>query len=420
VSFLLFQELKQRNLIKDCSDEKKLEEILNKEKVNFYCGFDPTANSLTLGHLVQINIILLLCKNKHNPFILIGCGTGLIGDPKENQERELISNHKILENGFLIQEQLKKLLIIPQIKFLNNYDWISKTNLISFFRNYGKLFNINYMISKEIVAKRLKKGISYAEFSYMILQALDFYELYKKFNVRLQFGGSDQWGNITSGLELIRKIELNKINQNNKPVGFSIPLLLDSQGIKFGKSEKNNLWLDKKLSSPYQVYQYLLNVSDENVIDYLKKLTLLEMQEIIFLEESTKINPKKRLAQKKLSEQVIIFLYGTEEFNNCFRINQILFNRETKKINLEELVFLQNYLNFIQIKKNISLVEALVNTKLSKTKNEAKRLIKAKSIKICGNTIDQIDFNLTFENAWFRKYILITKKNKFNSLVIFK
>ncbi|WP_153368845.1 tyrosine--tRNA ligase [Candidatus Phytoplasma sacchari] len=414
----LFQELKWRNLIKDCSDEKKMEELLISEKINFYCGFDPTANSLTLGHLIQINTIFLFLKHHHCPFVLIGGGTGLIGDPKETKERLLLSQEEIFNNSLSIKKQLKKIFSNTKIKFIDNYIWISKMDFIYFFRFYGKLFNVNYMISKEIVSKRLKTGISYTEFSYMILQALDFYKLYKDFDVILQFGGSDQWGNITSGLELIRKMEFSK-NNKKKPLGFSIPLLLDNKGVKFGKSEGNALWLDNKLSSSYQIYQYLLNIDDNNVIDYLKKMTLLDYETINFLEQKTKSNPKERIAQKRLAESIVIFLHGNKELQKCIRINNILFNKNLKKWSLTDLIFLSKKLNFVKTNKNISLVDVLVQTQLALSKNEARRFILANSIKIFGNYIKKVDFVLEQKKAFYNKYFVITKKNKINVLVIF-
>ncbi|KAB8121747.1 tyrosine--tRNA ligase ['Cynodon dactylon' phytoplasma] len=413
----LFEELKWRGLIKDCSDESRLEKVLDNEKINFYCGFDPTANSLTLGHLVQINTILLFYKNYHFPFILIGSGTGLIGDPKESKERFLLSKEEIFYNSNSIRSQLENIFLNKKIKLVDNYNWISQIDFISFFRKYGKLFNINYMISKEIVAKRLKKGISYTEFSYMLFQALDFYHLYKEFNVILQFGGSDQWGNITSGLELIRKMSLTK--KNNKPLGFSIPLLLDTKGVKFGKSEKNTIWLDKKKSNSYEIYQYLLNISDNDVIDLLKKITLLTPDRIIFLEEETKKNPRQRAAQKELAKFVVMFLHGYEELEKCIKINNILFNKDLKKWDLDDFIFLSKHLDFYKTKENILLVDALVYAKFAISKNEARRLILSNSIKVMGNSITKVDFILESQKAFDNKYVLLTKKNKINFLIIF-
>ncbi|MDV3167204.1 MAG: tyrosine--tRNA ligase [Vigna little leaf phytoplasma] len=414
----LFEELKWRNLIQDCSNKDKLRTLLETEQINFYCGFDPTAPSLTIGHLVQIITILLLYKKKHKPFILIGGGTGFIGDPKENAERTLLSSENILYNARQLKKQFQKLLSKKDIQFIDNYQWISKINLISFFRDYGKLFNVNYMLNKEKIAQRLNKGISYTEFSYMILQALDFYQLYKKYNIRLQIGGSDQWGNITSGLELIRK--LDTISNQQKVIGMSIPLLLDHQGKKFGKSEKQTLWLDPNLTNPYELYQYFFNTKDQDVINYLKKLTLLEIEEIEKFEQEKKQNPKKRLAQKALANFIVSFLNSKSIAYECEQINHILFNKPMSQITENDFILLQKHLPLINIKKTsnpILLVDALKNTKLSNSKNEARYLINSKSIKVGGKLVEQVNYYLNIEDANFRKYLLLTKKNKFHALV---
>lgn len=416
----LFKELKWRNLIKECNNEQKLENLLDTEVIKFYCGFDPTAPSLTIGHLVQIITILLLSKKKHIPFILIGGATGLIGDPKEDtNERTLLSHDVILDNLCQLKKQFKKLLPSTNIHFVNNYEWISQMNLIKFFRDYGKLFNVNYMIRKDKIAKRLEqKGISYTEFSYMIFQALDFYQLYKKYNIKLQFGGSDQWGNITSGLELISKIE--KISTKNEVIGMSIPLLLNRQGIKFGKSEKKTLWLNEKLTRPYEIYQYLFNTSDSDVINYLKSLTLLEIEKIQDLQKEQQKQPKKRLSQKALANFVINFLHGEIIAQECQQVNNILFHKTKSQITEEEFLLLSKHLPSINTTRSICITDVLKKTKLANSKNEARRLITAQSIKIGKQKINQIDLCLTREKAFFQKYILLTKKNKFHALLCFQ
>ena len=243
----LYEELLWRNMVKDISNEADTKKLLDHDKIKFYCGFDPTGDSLTVGHLVQIVRMMFLQKHGHTPVVLVGGATGLIGDPKETQERKLLTLEQSLHNANKIKEQLSRFLG-GNAEFVNNYDWISKIDLISFLRDYGKHFNINYMLAKDTVAKRLESGISYTEFSYMILQSIDYHHLYKYHNVKLQFGGSDQWGNITSGLELIRKLE-----GPNDAVGMSSPLLLKADGTKFGKSESGALWIDRTLTSPYEL-----------------------------------------------------------------------------------------------------------------------------------------------------------------------
>jgi len=248
----LYDELLWRGLIKDVSNEEKARELLDHDQIKFYCGFDPTGESLTIGHLVQVVRMLLLEKYGHTPIVLIGGATGLIGDPRQTSERKLLTLEESLQNAEKIKLQLSQFLDPNKAIFVNNYDWIGKIDMISFLRDYGKHFSINYMIAKDTVQKRLEIGISYTEFSYMLIQAIDFLHLYRELDCKLQFGGSDQWGNITTGLELIRKLE----GENSKAIGLSSPLLLKADGSKFGKSESGALWLDGNLTSPYEVYQY--------------------------------------------------------------------------------------------------------------------------------------------------------------------
>ncbi|MEZ0180022.1 tyrosine--tRNA ligase ['Camptotheca acuminata' phytoplasma] len=417
----LFEELKWRNLIKDVSDEKQIETLLNEGKIAFYCGFDPTAISLTIGHLIQIVTISLLQKRGHHPFVLLGKATSLIGDPKEKEERKLLSLKDVSFNYEKIKDQLKKLLPKENIDFVDNYEWISKIDVISFLRDYGKYFNVNYMISKDKIAKRLTKGISYTEFSYMILQSIDFHHLYKNHEVQLQLGGSDQWGNITSGLELIRKMESNNEDKNTKkPLGMSMILLLDDKGNKIGKSDNNAVWLDQKLTTPYRIYQFFLNTEDKNVVSFLKRLTLLEVEEIIKLEEMTQINPKARLAQKELAKQVVTLVHGSDVFQECLLTNDILFSKKTEDLKIEDFTLIKKRLFSVEIDKPILLLDALVQTKLADSKKKAKTLILSGAIKIFKKTIKEVDFYLDSEQTLFQKYILLTKKNKINALIIFR
>ena len=278
----LYDELMWRGLIKDVSNEALAKKLLNEGSVRFYCGFDPTGESLTVGHLVQIVRIMLLDKYGHQPVVLIGGATGLIGDPRQTSERKLLSLDTSLKNAELIKKQIGHFL--PNAIYVNNYDWIGKIDMITYLRDYGKHFNLNYMLAKETVQARLETGISYTEFSYMILQSIDWLKLYTEDHVKIQFGGSDQWGNITSGLELIRK----QVGDENEAVGMASPLLLKSDGTKFGKSESGALWLDAELTSPYELYQYFINTADTDVENYLKMLTLFEPSTITELVNTSK------------------------------------------------------------------------------------------------------------------------------------
>ncbi|MGL9688153.1 MAG: tyrosine--tRNA ligase [Candidatus Phytoplasma sp. TWB_XP] len=410
-----YEELKWRNLIKDCSNETQVKELLDNNQVKFYCGFDPTSNSLTVGHLVQITMILLMQRQEHLPVILVGGATGLIGDPKETEERKLLSLENSLQNAKSIECQLKNILLNKKVEFVNNYQWISQIDIISFLRNYGKLFNINYMLSKHAVAKRLASGISFTEFSYMILQSLDFHHLYKNHKVRLQLGGSDQWGNITSGLELIRKLE-----KKSDALGISTPLLLNSDGTKFGKSEKGVLWVNPSMTSPYEIYQYFLNVSDKEVINYLKMLTLIPKKEILELEKNTLENPQQRLAQKALTQSIITLIHSSDILQECIKTNQILFsNAKKESFQEKDFILLQKTLFCHSTKEDILLVDALVQTKLATSKSEAREFIKDNTIKLFNQEIKSLDFAITKKNTLFDKYVLLKKGKKNNALIVF-
>ncbi|MDO8064101.1 tyrosine--tRNA ligase [Candidatus Phytoplasma bonamiae] len=416
----LFEELKLRNLIKDCSNESDLMHKLNHNVINFYCGFDPTAISLTIGHLVQINTILLLYNKGHSPFILIGQATSLVGDPKETKERTLLIPQEVVKNTRDIVSQLKRLLPHNRVSFVNNYDWLSQINFLDFLRQYGKLFNIKYILSKKIISKRLNNensGISYTEFSYNLLQAFDFYQLYSKNNVILQIGGSDQWGNITSGLELIRKL----INPSrNKPLGMSIPLLLNDQGVKIGKSEKGNVWLNPELTSPFDMYQYFLNLPDNRVISCLKKMTLIALDRINYLESEMKFNSYKRLAQKELASYIVSLVHGQLISKDCEKASYLLFNKKRSDLVEADLKFLKKYLFCLSVDQKVTLLDVVVRSKLAFSKKEVKALLLSQSIKIfpCIKGFDY-DLCLTPELALFNKYFLLTKKKKFNILIYF-
>ncbi|MBP5835926.1 tyrosine--tRNA ligase [Candidatus Phytoplasma meliae] len=411
-----YEELKWRNLIKDCSNENQVKELLDNGKIKFYCGFDPTADSLTVGHLVQITMILLMQQQGHLPVILVGGGTGLIGDPKETEERKLLSLKHFLKNAKRIESQFKSILFNKNIEFVNNYEWLPSLDIISFLRKYGKFFNINYMLSKQTVAKRLASGISFTEFTYMILQSLDFYHLYKKHNVQLQLGGSDQWGNITSGLELIRKLETN-----HNAFGISTPLLLNANGTKFGKSEQGVLWLNPKKTPPYEVYQYFLNIGDQEIINYLKTLTLIPKKEILNLEQHTLNQPQQRLAQKALAQHIFNLIYPPNVLPECLQTNKILFLNKKNTWQEQDFTLLQKTLfcHHLQTVDSICLADALVNTKLTSSKSEAREFIHKGVIQIFDQKIKQVDYTITKNNALFNKYVLLKKGKKNNALIIF-
>ena len=323
----LFEDLKWRGLIKDISSPE-LEEKLNKGGLTFYIGTDPTADSLHVGHLSSFLISKRLQKAGHHPILLVGGGTGMIGDPKPTTERAMISKEQVNRNFEGLKKQVEEIF---GFEVVNNYDWIKDIDVLDFLRDYGKYFNINYMLDKDIIRRRLDSGITYTEFSYMILQALDFKYLHENKNVNLQCAGSDQWGNITAGIDLIRRTTGDEV------YGFTMPLVTDSKGQKIGKSEGNAIWLDKERTSSYQLYQFFLNVEDIMVIDYLKIYTFLSKEEIEKLEIRNKEHPELREAQKTLAKEIITFLHGKEEYERAINLADHLFNNKFNDLSKKDV-----------------------------------------------------------------------------------
>lgn len=410
----LYDELKWRGLIKDVTNEARAEELLNGKGVKFYCGFDPTGESLTVGHLVQIVRIMLLEKHGHIPVVLIGGATGLIGDPRQTSERKLLSLETSLRNSSMIKKQIEKFL--PNAIYVNNHDWIKDIDLISFLRDYGKFFNINYMLAKENVQSRLDTGISYTEFSYMILQALDWLHLYETNNVVMQFGGSDQWGNITTGLELIRK----KHDENHKAVGMSSPLLLKSDGTKFGKSESGAIWLDENITTPYEIYQYFLNTSDEDVEVFLKMLTLFEPSTIKELVSMSKEKPEERIAQKALAEAVTKLIHGEEALDQALNVTESLFSGSFEHLKEKEFNMLEKSLDHIEVSEELPILRALTETKLAQSNREARTFIQSGAISLNDKKIDDIYHTIKKEDGYYNKFVILKRGRKRYSLITFK
>ena len=361
-----FEELKWRGLVKDISSPD-LEEKLNNESLTFYWGTDPTADSLHLGHYSSLVTAKRLMLHGHKPILLVGGATGLIGDPRPTAEREIISKETVEKNIEGLKRQVTRLLD-NKAEVVNNYDWTKDITFLDFLRDIGKYINVNYMLNKDIISRRLESGITYAEFSYTLLQGFDFLHLFKEKNCTLQAAGSDQWGNITTGIELIRKIE------GTEAYGFTMPLILDKTGKKFGKSEGNALWLDKEKTSPYLIYQYLLNSDDSKVIEYLKVFTFLNKEEIDALEEKVKTEPEKREAQKTLAYEVVKDLHGVEEAEKAKKTSEEVF---TKGYSSEGMPS-----ETIEYKDNMNLMDILVMTKITTSKSEARRLIIGNGISV--------------------------------------
>lgn len=340
-----------------------------------------------IGHFSSFLIATRLAKYGHKPILLIGGATGLIGDPKPSNERQMITKEEVEKNVIGLTRQAKEIFGFDVV---NNYDWIKDINTIDFLRDYGKYINVNYMLDKDIINRRLETGITFCEFAYTILQGLDFVHLNEIKGVTLQVAGSDQWGNITTGIELARK------KNNVELYGMTMPLVLDANGVKFGKTEGNALWLDKDKTSSYELYQYLINTDDACVIDYLKKLTFLTKDEIEEIAVKHQEKPEQRLAQKKLAEEVITFLHGSEEFAKATRISEALFNGSIAKLSIEEIEDgLKDVPSFVV--DNSILLDTLVNNKIASSRREARELLKAGSITINGEKVT--DENLVIDTT---------------------
>lgn len=403
----LFEELKWRGLINDVTSPE-IEEAINQGGLKFYIGVDPTGDSLHIGHFCTVVAMSKrLMAAGHTPVIIAGGGTGLIGDPKPTSERPMISKETVAKNIKKIQKQLSKILG-EDIEIVNNADWLCNMNAIDFLRDYGKHFNINYMLAKDTVKRRLDIGITYTEFSYMILQSIDFLKMYENYGVVMQVGGQDQWGNITAGLELIRKF-----HPDAKCYGFTVPLITRADGTKFGKSEKGEaLWLDKNKTSSYDLYQYFINAEDEKVIDYLKKLTFLSKKEIEALEKSLKDEPEKREAQKALAREIITMLHGQEEYEKARNISENLFSDKIWNLKANEILDNIKDVPRFEVCDKISLVDVLVDNKICGSKREAKEMITAGAISINNQKVTTIDKKIDTKDAIDQKVLLIKKGKK--------
>ena len=398
-----FEELKWRGLIKDVSSPD-IEKKLNEESITFYWGTDPTADSLHLGHYSSLVTAKRLAKAGHHPILLVGGATGLIGDPRPTAEREIIDKEVLNHNLEGIRKQVDK-IFDGKAEIVNNYDWFKGYEFLDFLRDVGKYINVNYMLDKDIIRRRLESGITYAEFSYTLIQGYDFLRLFLDHNCVLQAEGSDQWGNITTGIDLIRKIT------GNEAYGFTMPLVLDKNGKKFGKSEGNALWLDKNKTSSYKLYQYLVNVDDSMVIDYLKIFTFLTKEEIDELEIKNKEHPELREAHKALAREIICDLHGNDEYENALKLSQVLFTEEFSNLSASaiEEVFSNNPI--IGITSN-NLVDLLIEIGAAKSKRESREFINGNAIKINGNKISDVDYVISDNDFIDNKYIIIKRGKK--------
>ena len=397
----LYEDLQWRGLIQDISDPKLVDK-LNAGGLTFYIGTDPTADSLHLGHYSSFLITRRLAQAGHKPLLLVGVATGLIGDPRGTVERKLSDRDEVLHNFECLKKQLQS--IFPY-EVVNNYDWVKDINVVEFFRDYGKYINVGYMLSKDLIRRQMESGISYAEFSYMLIQGLDFKYLHENRGVDLQVAGSDQWGNITTGIELIRKTTGDEV------YAFTMPLVTDSHGNKFGKSEGNAVWLDKNKTSSYELYQFLLNSEDSMVINYLKRLTFLSREEIEAIEAEHNQAPERRLAQKRLAQEILTDLHGEGAYESAVKISELLFAGKIKEIPLNDLLAgLKDVPHFTA--QGGPIMDVLVSAGICSSKREAREFLSNGSLTFNGEQIRDVNTVIDADACLGGKYLVVRRGKK--------
>ncbi|HJD08179.1 MAG TPA: tyrosine--tRNA ligase [Candidatus Ligilactobacillus faecavium] len=407
----ILEDLKWRGAINQETDEEGLRELLNEKKISLYCGTDPTGDSLHIGHLIPFIMLKRFEMAGHHPYILVGGGTGSIGDPSGRKtERQLQTKEQVEHNVQALTEQVTRLFGgSGHVTFVNNFDWLSQFNLLDFLRDYGKEFNVNTMIRKDVVASRLENGISFTEFTYQILQSIDFLTLYRDHDVQLQIGGSDQWGNITAGIDLIHKKE----GQDAKVFGLTIPLMLKADGTKFGKTAGGAVWLDPKKTSPYEFYQFWLNQDDRDVVKYLKYFTFLSHDEIDALAEKMKTQPEKREAQRALAREVTTFVHGEDAMHEAEKISEILFSGDIKELTAEQVEQVFGKMPSVEVsREKQNLVIWLVDNGIEPSRRQAREDVKNGAIRVNGERIQDLEYELDPTAAFDGKYVVIRRGKK--------
>ncbi len=407
----IIDDLEKRGLLDNFSDKEKIHELFDTPQT-LYCGFDPSAKSLQLGNFIMITILQRLQKAGHRVIAMLGGATGMIGDPSgKKAERKFLTPDQVMENAECIRKQLSKYVDTSDPNkglILNNYEWWSKTNILSFLRDYGKNFQIGYMLSKDIVKSRLEAGISYAEFSYMILQAGDFDNLYRDYHCTMQFGGGDQWGNLTTALDFVKKKEGSDCGAEV----FSFKLITDSQGKKFGKSESGALYLDPTMTTPYHIYQYFMNVSDTDVLKYLYIFDDRPIEEIDSIYKAHLEHPELRNGQKELARVIVTRLHGEKAADDCLKMSTALFADSFHGLDAASLKELTDGLVVVEESENINLLDALIKTGLSKSKREAREFVNAGAVKINGEKTSDLEKVITKDDALDGGYIFIKRGKK--------
>jgi tyrosyl-tRNA synthetase len=410
----LLQDLEWRGIIYQQTDEEGIKDVLNKEKISLYCGVDPTADSMHIGHLLPFLTLRRFQAQGHRPIVLVGGATGLIGDPSgKSEERNLQTLEAVQHNVDCIQKQLEKIFKFEGENaaiLVNNYDWAGSMDIVTFLRDIGKNIGVNYMLAKDTIANRLETGISFTEFTYTILQAMDFLHLYQHHNCKLQIGGSDQWGNITTGLELIRKM----MPEGSKAFGLTIPLVTKADGTKFGKTESGAVWLDPEKTSPYEFYQFWINTADADVVKYLKFFTFLSRDEIEQLEKSVQEEPHLRKAQKALAEEMTRLIHGEDALQQAIKISAALFSGDVENLSAAEIK--QGFKDVpsyeAKSEAEINLVDLLVEAKISPSKRQAREDITNGAISVNGERITDTSYQLQQADRMEGQFTIIRRGKK--------
>ena len=416
----LLEDLKYRGIVYQMTDEEKISDMLENEKISLYCGADPTADSLHIGHLVPFLTLRRFQQYGHRPVILIGGGTGMIGDPSfKADERKLLTEEEVDKNVESIKKQMESIFDFSDDNaalMVNNKDWLKNISLISFLRDYGKHVGLNYMLSKDAIQSRLETGISYTEFTYTILQAIDYGHLNKEHDVRIQIGGSDQWGNITSGLELMRRMYGTTNSE-----GLTIPLITKADGKKFGKTESGNIWLDSKRTSPYEFYQFWLNQRDEDVIKFLKLFTFVEREEIEALAESVEKEPHLRQAQKRLADEITEFIHGSQGLEEAKKVTEALFSGDIKSLDAAQIKdALKDAPSAEADKEDSSLVNVLVNAGVSPSRRQAREDIQNGAIYINGERNQDVNYEINAEDKIDGEFTVVRRGKKKYTIINYK
>lgn len=409
----LLKDLQNRGLVNNITNKQKADEFFKSKKFGMYIGFDPSAKSLHLGNYLAISILKRFSLYGYKTVAVLGGATGMIGDPSgKNSERSLLNKDVLNKNKVCIKKQLKKL---TSAEIFDNYEIYKNMNILDFLRDVGKSINVNHILEKDIVKRRLETGLSYTEFSYSIMQGYDFWYLYKNKNVALQIGGSDQWSNITSGVDFIRKDE----GEKSHAFGLTINLLTKSDGTKFGKSESGAIYLDKEITSPYQMYQFLINQSDEDIEKLFYYFSFKDIKEINKIITNHKKEPFKKIAQNELTKELIITIHGKKEYDNVLKISQAIFRNEIEKLTEEELlVAFSSVPTYEIVSTGMNIIDLLV-LGICSSKREARELVDGGSIHLNGKKIESKEFVVTSKDSYSGKFSIIRKGKKSYFLVKF-